>query len=647
MTAGTPREPGQDTAGAARPEPAHDSPQGKSWAVVAVAVLGVVYGDIGTSPIYALRECFAGKHPLPITPDNVLGILSLMFWTLILIVSLKYMVFVLQADNRGEGGTFALLALLRPDKNQDKRSRYALILLGVLGASMLYGGAMITPAISVLSAVEGLQLAAPGLHDYVVPITLVILVGLFMVQRHGTAKVGAVFGPLTLVWFLVLALLGLRGILQAPQVLWAVDPRHGLAFLLHQGAPAYLVLYAVFLVTTGAEALYADLGHFGRKPIRQVWFALVLPALLLNYFGQGAILIADPGHGVHPFFHLAPDWALLPLVLLATAATCIASQAVITGAYSLTRQAMQLGMFPTLTVDQTSADAHGQIYMPAVNWILMVAAIGLVLAFRSSGNLAAAYGVAVNSTMVITTILAFRVARERGGWGWPAALSFLVGFLIIDLTYLGSNLLTIPDGGWLPLVIGAVLFTVMVTWRRGTQMLDEQIARATPKLETIIGRLKGEATPRVPGTAVFMAGRFDHAPPSLPKLIRHTGVAYERVIVLRVVFEPVPSVPLAERVEYHEVGEGFHRVVLHYGFMQTPNIPSELRHCAELGLNLDLDEVHYVVSHIDLLAGRKRDGMPLWRDKLFAFLAHNTQDPSVAYHIPLDQQVSVGQRMGI
>lgn len=624
-----------------------EKPPGKTGAVLAVAVLGVVYGDIGTSPIYALRECFAGKHPIPITPDNVLGILSLIFWTLLLVVSLKYMVFVLQADNRGEGGTFALLALLRPDRNQDRRNRYALILLGVLGASMLYGGAMITPAISVLSAVEGLQLAAPGLHEFVVPITLAILVGLFAVQRHGTAAVGAVFGPLTLVWFLVLALLGIRGIVEAPQVLLAIDPRHAWRFFADNGVTGYLVLYAVFLVTTGAEALYADLGHFGRKPIRQVWFVFVLPALLLNYFGQGAILIAEPSKSVHPFFHLAPGWALIPLVLLATAATCIASQAVITGAYSLTRQAMQLGMFPTLTVDQTSADAHGQIYMPAVNWILMTAAIGLVLAFRSSGNLAAAYGVAVNSTMAITTILAFNVARERGGWGLAAALTFLAGFLVVDLGYLGSNLLTIPDGGWLPLAIGAVLFTVMVTWRRGTNMLDEQIAHVTPKLETIIGRVKGEEIPRVPGTAVFIAGRFEHAPPSLPKLIRHTGVAYERVIVLRVVFEPVPTVAPGERIEVNTLSDGFHRIVLHYGFMQTPNIPSELRRCEELGLALDLDTIHYVVSGIDLLAGRKRDGMPLWRDKLFAFLARNTRDATTAYHIPIDQQMTVGMRMGI
>jgi KUP system potassium uptake protein len=623
------------------------TPHSESFAVLSIAVLGVVYGDIGTSPIYALRECFAGKHPIAITPDNVLGILSLMFWTLLLVVSLKYMVFVLQADNRGEGGTFALLALLRPERGQDRRSRHALILLGILGASMLYGGAMITPAISVLSAVEGLELAAPVLHQFVVPITLGILVALFAVQRHGTAAVGAVFGPLTLVWFTVLALLGIRGILHAPQVLLALNPVYAVHFFQHNGVIGYLVLYAVFLVTTGAEALYADLGHFGRRPIRQVWFVLVLPALLLNYFGQGAILISEPGKSVHPFFHLAPDWALYPLIILATAATCIASQAVITGAYSLTRQAMQLGMFPRLTVAQTSADARGQIYMPAVNWILMAAAIGLVLAFRSSGNLAAAYGVAVNSTMAITSVLAFNVARERGGWSLPRATFFLVAFLAIDIGFLGSNMMTIPDGGWLPLVIGAVLFTVMTTWRRGSSIVAEQIANIAPSVETFIGRTKGEQTPRVPGAAVFFTGRLDQTPPSLQKLVRHSGVLYDKVILLTVVFEPVPTTSQGERIELTQLDEGFYRILLRYGFMQTPNIPSELRQCTELGLALDLDEVHYIVGSIDLLAGRKLRGMALWRDKVFAFLARNTQEITETYHLPADQIMTVGLRVGI
>lgn len=647
MSAKSPRGEGRDAQQEALERAPPTAPHSQSFAILAIAVLGVVYGDIGTSPIYALRECFAGKHPVPITTGNVLGILSLIFWTLILVISLKYMVFVLRADNRGEGGTFALLALLRPEHNKTRRSRRALILLGILGASMLYGGAMITPAISVLSAVEGLRVAEPALHSYVIPVTVAILILLFAVQRRGTAAVGAVFGPLTLIWFTVLALLGIRGILQAPEVLLALNPWHAVRFFAENGVTGYLVLYAVFLVTTGGEALYADLGHFGRHPIRKVWFVFVLPALLLNYFGQGALLIAEPARSMHPFFHLAPTWGLYPLIILATLATCIASQAVITGAYSLTRQAMHLGFFPRLTVAQTSADARGQIYMPAVNWILMIAAISLVLAFRSSGNLAAAYGVAVNSTMAITTVLAFRVARERAGWSLPTALSFLLGFLAIDLGFLGSNLLTIPDGGWLPLGMGAILFTIMTTWRRGTGILAEQVANTTQNIETFIGRVTGEEMPRVAGTAVFLTGRLEQTPPPLQKLVRHTGVVYENVILLTIVFEPVPVTSGDERMEFTQIGIGFYRVVLRYGFMQTPNIPSELSACTKLGLALDLDQLHYIIGRVDLIAGRKQRGMVLWRDKLFVFLARNTQDITANYHIPADQVMTVGLKLGI
>jgi KUP system potassium uptake protein len=647
MSAGSTREVGRDAQQEALENAPIASPQNQPFATLAIAVLGVVYGDIGTSPIYALRECFAGKHPIPVTAGNVLGILSLIFWALVLVISLKYMIFVLRADNRGEGGTFALLALLRPDRDQARRRRRALILLGLLGASMLYGGAMITPAISVLSAVEGLRVAAPALGSYVIPITVGILIALFVVQRHGTAVVGAVFGPMMLIWFSALALLGIHGILQAPEVLLALNPWDAIRFFKDNGPIGYLVLYAVFLVTTGGEALYADLGHFGRRPIRNVWFAFVLPSLLLNYFGQGALLIAGPGTSIQPFFHLAPTWGLYPLIILATLATCIASQAVITGAYSLTRQAMHLGLFPRLTVAQTSADARGQIYMPAVNWILMIAAIGLVLAFRTSGNLAAAYGVAVNSTMAVTTVLTFRVARERGGWKLPAALAFLLGFLAIDLGFLGSNLLTIPDGGWLPLVIGAVLFSVMTTWRRGTQIVAEQIAKSATTVDTFIGRATGEQIPRIEGTAVYFAGRPEQTPSSLLKLVRHTGVLHENVVLLTVVFEPVATTGMDERMEFTQLDVGFYRIVLRYGFMQTPNIPSELSLCSELGLRLDLDQIHYIIGRVDAIAGRKQQGMALWRDKLFAFMARNTQDLTANYHIPAEQVMMVGLKVGI
>lgn len=622
-------------------------PHSRSLAVLSVAVLGVVYGDIGTSPLYALRETFAGKNPIPPTVDNVLGVLSLILWTLVLVISLKYMVFVLRADNRGEGGTFALMALLRPNHSEQRPGRRMLILLGILGASMLYGGAMITPAISVLSAVEGLRVAAPQLDTYVVPITAGILFVLFAVQRHGTARIGAMFGPVTLLWFMVLAVLGIHGIMQAPEVLRAIDPRYAVRYFANNGMNGYFAIYAIFLVTTGGEALYADLGHFGRAPIRRVWFAFVLPSLLLNYFGQGALLIVESAGSTHPFYHLAPSWALLPLVFLATAATCIASQAVITGAYSMTRQAVHLGMLPELTVKQTSALARGQIYMPSVNWFLMIAAIGLVLTFRSSGNLAAAYGVAVNSTMVITTVLAFKVARERGNWNLPAALAFLIGFLCIDLGFLGANLLTIPNGGWLPLLIGLILFTVMTTWRRGVGLVAGQIAKTAPNIETYIGQVIGEQFTRVPGTAVFLTGRLDQAPPALTKLVSSTGVLHEQVILATVVIEPVARIEPAERIELTELSAGFYRLVLRYGFMQGPNLPSDLASCADLGLTLDLQEVHYFVGHLDLLAGRKLRGMVAWRDRLFVRMVANSQGATAYYQIPAEQVMKVGLQFGI
>ncbi len=452
---------------------------------------------------------------------------------------------------------------------------------------------------------------------------------------------------MTLVWFAVLAALGIGGIVQAPEVLTAVDPRHAIRYFAANGRVGYFALYAVFLVTTGGEALYADLGHFGRVPIRKVWFAFVLPALLLNYFGQGALLIVDHSGSLHPFYHLAPTWAQLPLVFLATAATCIASQAVITGAFSMTRQAVHLGLLPGLTVEQTSATARGQIYMPTVNWFLMIAAIGLVVAFQSSGNLAAAYGVAVNSTMAITTVLAFYVARERGGWTLPAASAFLIGFLAIDLGFLGANLVTIPDGGWLPLLIGTILFTVMTTWRRGAELLARQIAHAAPTLETFIGRAVAEGVPRVPGTAVFFTGRLDQTPPALQNLVRSTGVLHEHVILATVVVEPVARVEAAERIELTPLEAGFHRLVLRYGFMQRPNIPSDLAGCVELGLALDLTEIRYFVGEVDLLAGRKLRGMAAWRDRLFVRMAINSQDATSDYQIPAAQTMKVGMQIGI
>jgi len=617
-------------------------------AAIGLAVLGIVYGDIGTSPIYALRECFRGLTPVAINTANILGILSLIFWTLIIVISVKYMAFILRANNRGEGGIFALLALLRPDKDQDNRARRALILLGLFGAGLLYGGTMLTPAISVLSAVEGLEVAAPGLEPYVVPVTIVILVALFSLQKGGTARVGTLFGPIMVLWFLALAGMGVASIAQHPEVLKAVAPWHAVQFFIDNRLVGFLALIGVFLVATGGEALYADLGHFGPAPIRAVWFSCVLPALLLNYFGQGALLLDRPDLVLQPFFHLAPDWALLPLVVLSTAATIIASQAVITGAFSLTRQAVQLGFVPRLRVQQTSEHAHGQIYMPWVNWLLMTAAIALVLAFRSSGNLAAAYGVSVNATMTVTTILAFNVARERGGWSlWKAGL-FLLVFLAVDLSFLSANAETIPRGGWFPVAMGAVLFTLIVTWRRGSELLIQSFEANTITIETLLGRLENDPPHRVPGTSVFFTARAEEVPQAMMQLIRHSRMLHEKAVIVNVRVVREPRVPPAERIQVEHYGQGLYGVNLSYGFMQGFNIPSDLALCIEQKeLPIDLDDVIYIVGRTSVIAGRKQEGMMAWRDRLFAFMVRNTMHSTSLYQIPSSRVLEVGLQLGI
>ncbi|HET7370216.1 MAG TPA: potassium transporter Kup [Gammaproteobacteria bacterium] len=612
-----------------------------------LAVLGVVYGDIGTSPIYAFRACFEGANPVAVNPTDVLGLLSLIFWTLILVISLKYMTFVLRADNRGEGGIFALIGLLRPWKGLERRRRWLLIMTGLFGAALLYGGIMITPAISILSAVEGLTVATSAFGDFVIPLTIIILVLLFAFQKHGTAKVGAVFGPIMVVWFVVLAVLGLSAIVQEPQVLKAVNPLYAIQFFHHTGWAAFLVLYAVFLVTTGGEALYADMGHFGRGPIRHAWFTFVLPAVLLNYFGQGALLLSHPEAAVQPFFNLAPHWALYPLVVLTTIATVIASQATISGAFSLTRQAIQLGQMPRFRVVQTSSEARGQIYVPAVNWVLMIAAILLVATFQSSSDLAAAYGIAVNGTMVVTTILAFNVARERGGWRWAAALAFLIAFLVIDLSFFGSNLVKLADGGWFPVVIGIVFFTLMTTWRRGGVLLQAQTAKNAEKLETFVSELAQSKVQRVPGTAVFLTGRLSGTPPALRHHIARNKVLHEQVILLTVQTGNASRVPADERIEVKFYPQGFYRVILHYGYMQGPNIPSELAACAAKGIDINVNDATYYIGRQSLLVGRKKGGMPTWRDQLFAFMVRNSVKATAYYQIPADQAVEMGLQVRI
>ena len=615
---------------------------------VGLAVLGIVYGDIGTSPIYALRACFRGVSPVPINEANILGILSLIFWALIIVISLKYMVFILRANNHGEGGIFALLALLRPHQDRDSRPRRTLILVGLFGAGLLYGGTMLTPAISVLSAVEGLEVAAPSLHTYVLPITITILVLLFAMQKYGTAKVGAMFGPIMVVWFVTLAALGVNSIIGHPEVLKAVAPWYAVQFLASNQLTGFLVLIGVFLVATGGEALYADLGHFGVTPIRVVWFCFVLPALLLNYFGQGALLLDKPEGALQPFFHLAPDWALLPLVGLATAATIIASQAVITGAFSLTRQAVQLGFMPRLRVQQTSEYSHGQIYMPGINWFLVIAAVALVLTFRSSDNLAAAYGVSVNATMLVTTILAFNVARERGGWSLAKASIFLLVFLTVDLAFLTANAETIPRGGWFPVAMGAIIFTVIVTWRRGTELLLQSYEANTITVETLLGHLEHDPIERSPGVGIFFTARAEEVPNALIQLKKHNILLPEAVVIVNVKMTRHPRVPNDKRVQVKAFGQGLYGVKLNYGFMQGFNIPSDLTNCIEHGnLPIDLDDATYFVGRISVIADRKKDGMMAWRDKLFAFMVRNTLHATSLYQIPSGRVIEIGLQLGI
>jgi len=612
-----------------------------------LTVLGVVYGDIGTSPLYALRECFYGRNPFPPTTENVLGILSLIFWSLIVIISCKYLLFVMRADNRGEGGILALLALVVPVDGDGRKRRRVLVWLGLFGASLLFGDGVITPAISVLSAVEGLRVATPAFEPYVVPITILILILLFLFQKRGTAGVGALFGPVILVWFTVLAILGTAGIARAPQVLAGVNPVHGIRFFLDNGAHGMLVLGAVFLVVTGGEALYADMGHFGRLPIRFTWFGLVLPALLLNYFGQGALILDNPVDAHNPFFHLAPPAFLYPLVILSTLATVIASQAVISAAFSLTRQAVQLGLSPRLLVVQTSSEEIGQVYVPTVNWLLMITTICLVLGFGSSGNLAAAYGVAVSATMFITTILLFFLARER--WGWKPVITLLVTllFLLADGSFLGANLLKIAEGGWFPILSGAAVFCLMTTWRTGRDILNRRLGEMTTPLDRLLGEVIATPPVRLDGTAVFMVRRPHAAPPMLVHHLKHHKVLHEQVVLLMVQTEPVPRIPAAERIELTKLREGFFRVTVRYGFMQSPNVPVALRECEPYGLHIETDSATYYLARETLIPTEKIYGMNIWREKLFSFLARNALRATAFYNIPPGQVVEIGIQVEI
>ena len=616
----------------------------KQQAALALAALGVVYGDIGTSPLYTMKEVFAGNHPIPLTPENILGILSLILWSLIIVVSIKYVVFIMRADNRGEGGIMALIALaLHSAKGNPKQYR-AIMLAGLLGAGMFYGDGMVTPAMSVLSALEGLTVATPAFQPFIIPMTLLVLFLLFFFQRRGTASVGALFGPVMMIWFSTLALMGLYNVAASPEVFRAINPLYGIRFLVENRGIAIVAMGAVVLSVTGAEALYADMGHFGSKPIRQAWFGFVLPSLVINYFGQGALLFADPSVVDNPFYHMAPDWLLFPLVGLATLATVIASQAVISGAFSVSRQAMQLGFLPRFEVQYTSEKQQGQVYLPGVNWGLFVAVVILVLGFKSTNNLAAAYGIAVTGDMVITSILATIVAAKTWGWGWPRAMGLFAVFLAVELTFLFANVLKIPDGGWFPLAAGSIVFLLMSTWKRGGQMLTERTSGEAIELESFIDALLVSMPSRVPGNAVFMTSNNERVPNAMLHNLMHNKVLHERVLVVSVQVFDVPYVPEIDRVEIHKLKGDFYRVNVQYGFKDEPDIPAALALCESQGLPVDMMETSFFLGRATLVPKHGSE-MVFWREKLFVFMFRNASSATSFYKIPTNRVVELGTQV--
>jgi KUP system potassium uptake protein len=621
---------------------AHGSQRQRSPAVLfslTLTAVGVVYGDIGTSPLYTIRECFFGSHSVPPTHDNVLGVLSLIIYSLLFVISIKYIAIVMRADNQGEGGILALTSLI--PNGVASGSRPVLIGLGIIGAALLYGDGMITPAITVLSAVEGLRVATPLVEPYVVPITVGILIVVFVIQQYGTHRVGRLFGPVMVVWFTTLAVLGIRSIVLRPEVLMAVNPAYAIQFFVVNRLQAFAVLGAVFLAVTGGEALYADMGHFGKRPIRLAWFSLVLPALLLNYFGQGALVLNDPKVAEQPFFLLAPSWALLPLVGLATCAAIIASQALISGAFSLTRAAIQLGYSPRLDIQHTSSHEIGQVYVPQVNWALMVATIVIVIGFKSSSSLAAAYGIAVALTMLITGMLLHVVATERWKWPLPVALLVTGGFMLVDVAFVSANVLKVAHGGWLPLVLGAGIFTLMTTWKTGRRILYERLtARAIP-LEQFMTMVGASQPARVPGTAVFMTAQPSGTPPALLHNFRHNKVLHEHVIILMVTTTQVPHVPGPEQVVVRELGHSVWSVVVRYGFMQNPDVPDALQQAREQGLPFTEDDITFFLGRETILVS-DRPGMAKWRERLFVLMSRNAVRATAFFQLPPERVVELG-----
>lgn len=625
------------------PEDLSNSAQSKSQlAKTTIVALGVIYGDIGTSPLYALRECFHGPHSVSISEANILGVLSLILWSLILVISVKYCLFVLRADNKGEGGILALLTQAAPKvKTSGKRSFGPLIAIGLFGAALLYSDGVITPAISVLSAVEGLKVATPHFEPYILLITAAILIGLFFIQKHGTARIGKTFGPIMLVWFATLGGLGLRSILKNPEVLRASNPLYAVEFFALNSWHGFVVLGSVFLVVTGGETIYADLGHFGRRIVRLGWFGVAFPCLVLQYFGQGALLLRSPEAAWNPFYLLAPGWGLYPLVALATVATVIAAQAVITGAFSLSQQAVQLGYLPRIEVRHTSEQAIGQIYVPFVNWALLICTLFLVFEFRSSSKLAAAYGIAVTSTMAITTILAYVVMRRKWRWSRLIAAPLSLAFLVIDLSFLGSNTIKILDGGWFPLALALIIFLVMKTWKDGRRILSERLAARSIPLNQFIGQYLPTIAARPKGAAVFMSAAPGGTPPALMHNTLHNQVVHQRVIILTIQTTESPHVANSDRIVLQDHGHGFYSVVARYGFMEAPNVPRVLTLCAPMGLDIDIKNTTFFLGRESLVATKNR-GMAVWRERLFALMTRNAQRAAVYFQIPAEQAIEVG-----
>ncbi len=619
-----------------------------STAALTLLAIGIVFGDIGTSPLYAVKETFSPVHGIPLTTANILGGLSTIFWALTVVVSLKYVTLILRANNKGEGGIMALLALASSAVKNNRRWRVPILFLGLIGAALFFGDAVLTPAISVLSAVEGLEVAAPGLKHYVIPVAVIVLVALFVFQRQGTAIVGTLFGPICVLWFLALGTVGIYHVVQNPIVLHALNPAHALGFLSGHGLASFVVLGAVLLAITGAEALYADMGHFGKGPIRLAWFGLVLPALLLNYFGQGAFLIANPLALENPFYLAYPGWALYPMIALATAATVIASQATISGAYSITKQAIQLGYLPRMNVLHTSAKQIGQIYIPAINWMLLVAVLAAVIGFGSSSRLASAYGVAVMGTMMVDTFLAFFVIRY--GWGYPMLLCLVATgfFATVDLAFLSASLFKVVDGGWFPLVAGATVFTVMTTWRRGREILLARLKQSSVPLEPFLESLFATPPPRVPGTAVFLTSAPGAVPHALLHNLAHNKVLHERVVFLTVIVEDVPFVPAAERVNIEPLGHECYRIMIHFGFKDRPDVPKALELCREHDLEFHMLQTSFFLSRETVIPSvRNGKGMALWRERLFATMARNAGSVVEYFNLPTNRVIELGTQIEI